>query len=323
MKKLVLPVMFLLFVWMAFSACSTVPGSGKEEPDSPLFDAVMRLTANSSWKLVDKIHLNFPTCHPQGLIKTGDDFFVSTVHVTTPISRDGYPDAAGYDRSTGAGIGYLVKFDRKGNKTAEVELGEGTMYHPGGIDFDGQDIWVPVAEYRPNSQAIVYKVNAGTMNAVEVFRYKDHIGGVVHDLKNKTINGVSWGSRRFYTWPISASGQVDKTDVPREELWTLNPQYYIDYQDCHYIGNGKALCSGLQTYTTPTGQLFGLSGIEILDLKTSLILHQVPVKLFSDETGNAICQNPFWLDANPDGTITAYFIPDDDDSYLYVFSVSP
>jgi len=25
------------------------------------------------------------------------------------------------------------------------------VYHPGGIDFDGVNIWVPVAEYRPDS----------------------------------------------------------------------------------------------------------------------------------------------------------------------------
>ena len=47
------------------------------------------------------------------------------------------------------------------------------MYHPGGIDYDGDDIWVPVAEYRPNSRSIVYRVDPETMKATEVFRFAD------------------------------------------------------------------------------------------------------------------------------------------------------
>ena len=37
------------------------------------------------------------------------------------------------------------------------------MYHPGGIDYDGEYIWGPVAEYRPNSESIIYKVDAETL----------------------------------------------------------------------------------------------------------------------------------------------------------------
>ena len=33
------------------------------------------------------------------------------------------------------------------------------MYHPGGIDYDGRHIWVSVAEYRPNSRSIVYRID--------------------------------------------------------------------------------------------------------------------------------------------------------------------
>ena len=41
------------------------------------------------------------------------------------------------------------------------------MYHPGGIDYDGRHIWVPVAEYRPNSRSIIYRVPV-TQNPVWV-----------------------------------------------------------------------------------------------------------------------------------------------------------
>ena len=50
--------------------------------------------------------------------------------------------------------------DKAGNLQKDIILGEGDMYHPGGIDFDGTNVWVPVAQYRPNSSAIIYRVDA-------------------------------------------------------------------------------------------------------------------------------------------------------------------
>jgi hypothetical protein len=40
-------------------------------------------------------------------------------------------------------------------------------------------IWVPVAEYRPDSRSIVYRVDPATLEATEVLRFADHIGGIV------------------------------------------------------------------------------------------------------------------------------------------------
>ncbi|WP_308162560.1 DUF6454 family protein [Bacillus sp. ISL-7] len=37
-----------------------------------------------------------------------------------------------------------------------MKLGEGDVYHPGGIAIDCKSIWVPVAEYRPNSKSMIY-----------------------------------------------------------------------------------------------------------------------------------------------------------------------
>jgi hypothetical protein len=64
---------------------------------------------------------------------------------------------------------------------------------------------VPVAEYRPNSRSIVYRVDPATMKADEVFRFPDHIGGIVRNTDDNTLHGVSWGSRRFYRWTSSCS----------------------------------------------------------------------------------------------------------------------
>src|SRR4029450_12070730 len=87
----------------------------------------------------------------------------------------------GYDRSPGKGIGHLLVLDRNGTLLKILTLGEGTIYHPGGIDYDGESVWVPVAEYRPNSKAIVYTIDPATWQVSERFRVADHVGGVIRD----------------------------------------------------------------------------------------------------------------------------------------------
>jgi hypothetical protein len=165
--------------------------------DELVLERVTALSRGSKWQPAGAVEIGFPTHHPQGMVRIGDHFFVSSVEIVTPTQR--FPEPVdGYDRDTGVGKGHLFKLDASGRLVGSVELGEGTIYHPGGIDFDGTSIWVPVAEYRPNSQSIVYRVDPDTLQATEAFRFKDHIGGIVHDTDANVLHGVSWGSRRFY-----------------------------------------------------------------------------------------------------------------------------
>lgn len=305
--------------WVAaavfLAAATAVPAA-----DSALAQAVKKMTRGSEWTKIGEVALRFESGHPQGLVKIGDDFYVSTVEIITRTRR--YPELRdGYDRDAGEGRGFLCKFSKDGELLEKTELGEGDAYHPGGIDYDGKFIWVPVAEYRPNSASLIYRVDPKTMTAEKVFGYKDHVGGIVHDTDNSALHGVSWGSRRFYRWPLGADGRVGETGTPREKLMQLNASHYIDYQDCHYIGNGQMLCSGLNNYKNGDIAL-GLGGIEIVDLKTGLALHQVPVEQWSPKSGKSMTQNPFWMEEKG-GTITAYFIPDDDESTMYVYAIAP
>jgi hypothetical protein len=84
------------------------------------------------------------------MVKIGDTLFVSSVKIKVPTKRFPQP-VDGYDRDTGEGVGHLLKIDMKGNLIADITLGERTIYHPGGIDYDGRYLWVPVAEYRPTA----------------------------------------------------------------------------------------------------------------------------------------------------------------------------
>jgi hypothetical protein len=260
------------------------------------------------------------------MVKIGDTLYVSSVEVRVPVRR--LPQPGGYDRDTGEGIGHLFAMDAKGNLIHELRLGDGTIYHPGGLDYDGKDIWVPVAEYRPNSRSIVYRIDPGTMTATEVFRFADHIGGIVHNTDDHTLHGVSWGSRRFYRWTLDRRGRVTNAATPPEKLRTLNTSHYVDYQDCKYAGRRRMLCTGV-TEMRPSADAppFRLGGIDLLDLADGRPLHQVPVLLWTTG-GMDMTHNPVWIepiDSAGRGSVArglrAYFMPEDDKSTLYVYDV--
>jgi hypothetical protein len=282
-------------------------------------DRVTKLTRDSSWKLVASVPMRFTTHHPQGMVKIGDTLFVSSVEIKVRTRRLPRP-VDGYDRDTGEGVGHLFKIDMAGNLIADLRLGEGTIYHPGGIDYDGRNIWVPVAEYRPNSRSIVYRVDPETMKPAEVFRFADHLGGIVHNTDDDTLHGVSWGSRRFYRWTLGKDGRVTNAQTPPETLRTLNASHYLDYQDCKYAGGRRMLCTGVtEMRQTADGPPFRLGGIDLVNLADGRPVHQVPVLLWT-ASGMDMTHNPVWIDSNATG-LRAYFMPEDDNSTLYIYEV--
>lgn len=289
---------------------------------SELVERFERLTRSAQWRPVGATQVQFPTHHPQGMVKIGERLYVSSVEIIERTQRFAEP-RDGLDRSAGRGRGHLFEMDADGRLLRSITLGEGDIYHPGGIDFDGAQIWVPVAKYRPNSRAIVYRVDPASLRAEEAFRYPDHLGAIVHDRANRALYGVSWGSRRFYRWGYdAATNQVSGADAPPARLAQRNPAQYIDYQDCHMAAPGLALCSGLNAYR-PRADLprLALGGIELVDLAALRPRWQVPVELWT-ETGLPMTQNPFWIEPHGAG-LRAWFMPEDDRSRLFVYDVTP
>jgi Family of unknown function (DUF6454) len=272
---------------------------GIAAPGPELAARVKKLTRTTPWTRVAAIPVKFPTHHPQGMVKIGDTFFISSV-----------------DKEKRAG--HLFKIDGAGNLVADLPLGEGALYHPGGIDFDGTDLWVPVAEYRPDSHAIVYRVDPQAMKATEVFRFADHVGALAFDTDTRTLHGVSWGSRRFYHWTVGADGRVADPGVP-SLVASANPSHYVDYQDCHYAGGGLMLCGGVTVLTPPSAPPFRLGGLELVDLAAGRPVHQLPLLLWLP-SGKVMTENPFWIDATAAG-LRGYFMPEDDRSTIYVYDV--
>ncbi|HET7430566.1 MAG TPA: DUF6454 family protein [Nocardioides sp.] len=269
--------------------------------DDPLvatFDNVSRATV---WQRTATQKLDFDTFHPQAMEVTDNRIYLSSVEIIeAPVK---YPTPqGGYDRTPGKGVGHLFVMKKDGTLLKDIVLGEGDMYHPGGLDVDQNgDIWLPVAEYRPNSHAIIYKVDGDTLQPHKMFTVADHIGGVVRDQETGRIVGQSWGSRRFYEW-TTAGVQKDR--------W-LNPSHFIDYQDCEYVASRKALCSGVANLPAQPGAAtpYELGGFAMIDLRTRGIRHEVPTQLWST-AGHVVTRNPTDIDAVGD-QLTMYAAPDD------------
>ena len=306
-----------ILMWLVATAAAQPVVSPLSRAD--LADRVRKLTRASAWRQVAAIPVTFPTHHPQGMVKIGNRLFVSSVEIqegTGPVA----PRADGYDRAAGKGVGHLFEIDMKGGLVSDLELGEGAIYHPGGIDFDGRHLWVPVAEYRPNSRSIVYRVDPDTMKAIEVFRFADHIGAIVHNTDDRTLHGVSWGSRRFYRWTLGADGRVSNAAAPPESLRTLNPSHYVDYQDCKYLAVRRMLCTGVtELRQSPGERPFRLGGMDLVDLAQGRPVHQVPVLLWT-ASGMDMTHNPVFVEPRDSG-LRAYFMPEDDRSTVYVYEV--
>jgi len=278
------------------------------------------LTRNSHWELVSAEILDFTTYHPQGMTKAGDHFFLSTVEIIEPTAPIMDSDTE-FDRTAGTGVGHIFKFDSGGQLLDSIVIGHGDRYHPGGIDYDGEFIWVPVAEYRPNSSSAIYRINPYTMESTEVFEFPDHIGAIVRNPEKNTLHGASWGSRKLYTWHLDQELSPNLDESP-EEFFVYNRQHYIDYQDCQYIGNDEMICGGLSNYYFSKNKVrFPLGGLDLIDLNNYNMLYQLPVELFTaGEFPRVLTQNPVFVELIETG-LRVYFIPEDDESHFFIYDI--
>ncbi|HTE53679.1 MAG TPA: DUF6454 family protein [Kofleriaceae bacterium] len=301
--------------------------------DDDTTDLFRLLGRNAIWTQLSAVEMQgWTTFHTQGLVKIGDAFFVSSVEVLEPTVPNGTQTDALYDfsidRSVGVGRGWLSKFSADGHLLGQVELTHGSIYHPGGIDFDGESLWVPVAEYRPNSHSEIYRVDPDTLEAELAFRVDDHIGGIVHNRHGGTLNGVSWGSRRLYTFEPHGRGHGHGEPRDPESSWTPNGDSTIDYQDCHYHGVEYMLCGGVASYATPSGPI-AFGGLDLVDLRSARAIQQVPVNQFIDEgsgpnPGLALAHNAFWAEPLDDRSLRIYFMTEtDNQAALLVYRATP
>src|ERR1043166_2091361 len=129
---------------------------------------------------VKVIALQGKTAHVQGIDTDGVHLWVTSV-----------------DRATRKG--YLQEFAvADGRMERSIEIQDGDRFHPGGIAADANSIWIPVAEYRAASTAVVQRRSKRTLALESQFAVDDHIGCIA--VTPEFVIGGNWDSRDFYVW---------------------------------------------------------------------------------------------------------------------------
>ncbi len=183
--------------------------SGGSRPEA----ALEGLLHSSHVKLVREVPLRFDTHHVQGLGLTERFYFVTSVDAEQKQ-------------------GWLFKIHRRnGDLHSKIELTNGALIHPGGLQFDDHYLWLPNAEYRRESRSVICGLDPNSLEIRRSFPVDDHIGAVASDGKDH-LYGVNWDAVHFYTWDFDGR-QLNKIKSPTS----------MAYQDIKYFA-GKLLCSG-------------------------------------------------------------------------------
>jgi len=120
-----------------------------------------------------------------------------TYHVQGIEADDAHLWVTSVDRSTQSG--YLQEFSLPdGALIREVKVEDGARYHAGGVSGAGGSLWIPVAEYKPNSTSVIQKRSKRTLAIEKQFAVQDHIGCVA--VSGDTVIGGNWDSRDLYFW---------------------------------------------------------------------------------------------------------------------------
>jgi hypothetical protein len=127
--------------------------------------------------------------------------------------------------------GYLHQFNRATAKfEREIEVTDGARFHPGGFSIHGDSIWVPVAEYKPHSTAVLEEIDKHTLAIKRKIAVADHVGCVAVNQDN--LIAGNWGSRQLYVLDFEGK-QLRVVDNPESN----------QYQDMKFV-DGILVASG-------------------------------------------------------------------------------
>lgn len=240
----------------------------------PPADTLQTLLDSADIELVRHVPLRFATYHVQGLDLTDRFYFVTSVDTEQKRA-------------------WLFRIDRQnGTLNAKMDMTDGSLIHPGGIQVDGRHLWIPNAEYRRESRTIIYGVDPNSLERRRSFPVDDHIGAIASDGRD-LLYGVNWDAVHFYAWDFDGH-QLSKVTSPTSAT----------YQDIKYCA-GKLLCSGHQD---------GRSVIDIVDPETWRLVRRIDLP--RDRWKTTLSREGMTFDGN------LYFLPDDGpDSCILVFAL--
>ncbi|WP_454716684.1 DUF6454 family protein [Caulobacter segnis] len=142
--------------------------------------AAQPVTAIERARLVDILPLDGELFHVQGM-----DLDAQHIWVTSVDTREHK--------------GYIHQFDRRSGKfQRRLEITDGVRYHPGGMAMHGGAIWVPVAEYKANSSAVLVEIDKQTFKVRRRIPVADHLGCVA--ASGRGLVAGNWDSRLLYVF---------------------------------------------------------------------------------------------------------------------------
>jgi hypothetical protein len=106
------PVLALMLALAAVRAAAAPPALG---------NALLALAPDTTWTVVGRALLDFDAHHPQGLVKWGERFFL------TSVQRGIWPLR---------GHGFVHELTADGHLVRQREIASGAVFQPGGLDFD-------------------------------------------------------------------------------------------------------------------------------------------------------------------------------------------
>jgi hypothetical protein len=190
--------------------------------------------------------------------------------------------------------GRLHRFSLEtGEATAAVEIQQGEQFHPGGLDHDASTLWIPLAEYRRESSAVIERRDKRTLRAIASWPVADHLGCLAR-LPEGVIAG-NWDSRLLHR--ISVAGGPPVFAPVRKDS---NPSA-VRYQDMKYrggwligsgvLGQGQGAIEWLHPESleaaarilcgrTDRGVVYTNEGMDVANGRLCLLPEDAPSRLF-------------------------------------------
>jgi hypothetical protein len=194
--------------------------------------------------------------------------------------------------------GYLHQFDRAtGRLLRQIELTDGQRYHPGGISIADGSIWVPVAEYRPNSTAVLLQIDISTLRVRRRIRVADHLGCAA--ASEHTLVAGNWDSKLLYIFDLTGKRPVRIVPNPTA----------TSYQDMKIV-DGQLVASGTKTLWSGT-----IDWIDLRNLTVTRSLHAGAMT--SDQFLGGLL--PYTREGMAIEGSDLYFMPEDGPSRLIHF----
>lgn len=172
-------------------------------------------------RFVDALRLDGELFHVQGLELQGNRVWI------TSLDKHGRR-------------AFLHLFDRPSGKfLRRIELTDGARYHPGGISISGHSLWVPVAEMRANSSAVLMEIDTETLQVRRRIAVADHIGCIA--ARGNTLVAGNWDSKLLYVFDLAREAAVRVVPNPSQ----------TQYQDMKFSGN-HLVAGGSTTWLSGT-----------------------------------------------------------------------